>query len=93
VLEGHGGQQVDQAGQRFVDAPARIALVEDVLEPGVFLLDGFEGVVEQAADTLNLYSKVLPFLTSSLVPMATLALALRKSQRASAGTQKTFFSV
>jgi hypothetical protein len=42
---------------------------------------------------LNSYSKVLPFLTSSFVPMATLALALRKSQRASAGTQKTFFSV
>jgi hypothetical protein len=54
VLEGHRGQQVDQTGQRFVDAPARIALVEHVLEPGVFLFDGFEGVVEQAADALEL---------------------------------------
>jgi len=42
---------------------------------------------------LKSYSEVMPFLTSSLVPGATLALARMKSQRASAGTQNTFFSV
>lgn len=59
VLEGHGGQQVDQAGQCFVHAFAGIILVEDVLEPGIFLFDGVEGVVEQAADAIEL---VLPGL-------------------------------
>jgi hypothetical protein len=50
VAEWHGGQEVDQARQGLVDAPAGVAFVEHVLELGVFLLDGFEGIVEQAAD-------------------------------------------
>ena len=66
VLEGDGGDEVDQADEvRRVELELGVALVEDVLELRVLLLDGVEGVVDELADGGDLVDRpVLPLLTS-----------------------------
>jgi len=62
VLEGNFGDEVDQAGQRAVDLFARVVFFQHAFELGVFLLDGFERVVEQATDAVELVFEGLAIL-------------------------------